>query len=316
MILLLISSPAVLSSAVIHVPGDQPTIQAGIDAASSGDTVLVADGTYTGPGNRDLNPGGKAITVRSKNGPAACIIDCEGAASAHHRGFYVNSGEQKNTVISGFTIRNGWAASGGGIYCAGASPVITGNKITGNRADHHGGGVYCENSDLTLSHNTISGNESGLNGGGVFCYEASAPQIAGNIISRNKAEFSGGGVSCFWSASPAVFDNTIEANRAGEYGGGLDCYQSSPELDRNTVIGNVSDYDGGGIYHCACSSPRIAHTTLANNTPNQIYGDAAPGLIHHADTSQENLKEDGLHTVLLYISGPADPVFNTLKDSE
>lgn len=64
------------SAATIHVPGDQPTIQAGINAASDGDTVLVADGTYTGKGNKDLDFNGKAITVKSENGPENCIINC------------------------------------------------------------------------------------------------------------------------------------------------------------------------------------------------------------------------------------------------
>ncbi len=72
-LLLILTLP--LPAATIHVPGDQPTIQAGIDAAMDGDIVLVADGTWTGVGNRDIDFLGKAITVRSENGPDSCIID-------------------------------------------------------------------------------------------------------------------------------------------------------------------------------------------------------------------------------------------------
>ena len=82
--LLLLCTPLSLSAAIINVPGDQSTIQAGINAAVDGDTVLVADGTYTGPGNRDINFMGKAITVKSKNGPESCIIDCEATWSDPH----------------------------------------------------------------------------------------------------------------------------------------------------------------------------------------------------------------------------------------
>ena len=69
------TSPA--AADIINVPGDFPTIQAGMDAAMNGDEVVVADGIYTGDGNRDLDFGGKLITVRSANGPDNCIIDCE-----------------------------------------------------------------------------------------------------------------------------------------------------------------------------------------------------------------------------------------------
>jgi len=98
----------------IHVPADQPTIQDGIDAASNGDTVLVAADTYTGDGNKNLDFGGKAITVRSENGPETCIIDCEGSG----RGFHFHSGENPNSVVDGFKIINGnpgYLGSGGGI---------------------------------------------------------------------------------------------------------------------------------------------------------------------------------------------------------
>jgi len=64
--------------------------KAGIDAAWSGDTVLVANGTYTGSGNRDIEMRGKKIVLRSENGPANTVIDCEGGTGNDHRGFYIH----------------------------------------------------------------------------------------------------------------------------------------------------------------------------------------------------------------------------------
>ena len=75
-----------INATTIHVPADQPTIQAGIDAAADGDTVLVADGTYTGDGNRDIDFGGKSIVLKSENGPVLTVIDCEGNPGKARRG--------------------------------------------------------------------------------------------------------------------------------------------------------------------------------------------------------------------------------------
>ena len=65
-------------AATLNVPTGYPTIPMAIDAASSGDKVVIAGGVYTGAGNRNLDFGGKAITVRSASGdPAMCIIACK-----------------------------------------------------------------------------------------------------------------------------------------------------------------------------------------------------------------------------------------------
>lgn len=117
---------SVVQAATIHVPADHSTIQAAIDAASGGDIVLVADGTYTGEGNKNLDFKGKAITVQSENGPESTIIDCENSG----RGFYFNSEEGPNSIVSGFTITNGKTGypdpDGSGIYFGKSSLIHTG----------------------------------------------------------------------------------------------------------------------------------------------------------------------------------------------
>jgi len=88
------------------------TIQHGLDTAAPGDTVEVADGTYTGPGNRDLDFLGKTLVLRSvSDDPLACIVDCEGTPGDPHFGFWFHSGEDTTAVVRGFTVTNAYAAA-------------------------------------------------------------------------------------------------------------------------------------------------------------------------------------------------------------
>ncbi len=108
-------------AATLRVPSQYWRIQAAINASVNGDTVLVADGVYAGSGNKNLDFSGKAIVVMSDNGAENCIIDCENDG----RGFYFHSSEDTNSVLKGFTVRNGRTYPGGGIFCNCSSPKIT-----------------------------------------------------------------------------------------------------------------------------------------------------------------------------------------------
>ena len=114
------------SAATRLVPSQYPTIQAAMDDCNDGDVVIIAPGRYTGTGNRDIDFKGKAITLRSENGPQNCVIDCnaivKGVIKSSHRGFYFHHGEDANSVLDGFTVINGFAIPGGGIRCDGSSP--------------------------------------------------------------------------------------------------------------------------------------------------------------------------------------------------
>ncbi|MDQ1317395.1 MAG: hypothetical protein QG588_1047 [Candidatus Poribacteria bacterium] len=253
-------------SADLYVPGDYSNIQSAINAAETGDTVLVADGIYTGVGNKNIDFGGKALTVRSANGPGNCIIDCEGSG----RGFYFYKGKG-NPVVQGFTITGGVADNGGGIYCYSSSPTITNCTISGNSATNsttnNGGGIYCYSSSPTITNCTISGNsaDSGF-GGGIYC-ESSSTTITDCTISGNSA-FAGGGIFCYPGAT-IITNCTINGNSVIYYGGGIFCGYSSPLITNCTISGNRTDYSGGGIHHFG-SDATITNSILWNDTPNEI----------------------------------------------
>jgi len=281
------------SALIIDVPGDSTTIQAGINGASFGDTVMVSNGTYTGSGNRDLDFGGKAILVTSANGPWKTIIDCQGDSLNPHRGFYFNNNEGSGSIVQGFTITNGWAMDGGAVYIWDASPTITGNIIEFNEAATTGGGIFCATfSSPTITDNSIMGNQA-MGGGGIYCWEDSHPTISDNLIEGNLALMEGGGIFlyvmcsgtisgntirgnvgmgmgggiCCGASFPTIVDNTIEMNVGEMGGGGIACwYYSSPAIDNNTIVGNISgSTSGGGIWCFEWSSPAIDGNTITGN---------------------------------------------------
>jgi hypothetical protein len=175
--------------------GDYPTIQAAINAAADGWTILLADGTFTGSGNRDIDFLGKAITVCSQSGnAAACIIDCQGSQSDQHRGFYFHSGEGEQSMLGGITIKNGYRAAdtwpgccGGGILCAGASPTIAACVLRENTASS-GGGLHCNSSNVVVTDCEFWDNTAmGAGFGGALCAEGGSPQLTYCIFSGNSA---------------------------------------------------------------------------------------------------------------------------------
>lgn len=257
---------SVTQAAIISVPADYPTIQQAIDAAAAGDTVQVSDGTYSGPGNVNLDFNGKAITVTSENGPAACTIDCQGVDGVS--GFYFHSGEGSDSVVNGFTIKNANSTTsvGGGIYCSdNSNPTIADNIITGC-SGLLGAGILSENSSPTIVANTVNYNL----GNGISCQgllAVASPQITGNVITGNF----GNGIWCLGNASPLIDSNTVSLN-AMLLGAGIYCQGASPTISSNNITGNIH----GGIICKLQSEAVITGNTVTNNQESGIYCDNSP----------------------------------------
>jgi Right handed beta helix region len=272
--------PATLSSAaygevVFRVPADYPTIQAAIqaaiDPAVDGGTVLVADGTYTGPGNVNLLVQGRPVKIQSEHGPNLCIIDCQG----NGRAITFKGPETEGSLLSGFTIKGGNGVNfGGGISCEeAATPTISDCIITGNTATYWGGGISCDSSSPIISNCHIEGNSAGYGGEGLYCYNSS-PIITGCTITKNMGGYYGAGAYLEANSSPEISNCMITGNSTLYFGGGIACSMaSSPLITNSTVADNlVTDAtysQGGGIYMYGGCIPTITNSVFWNNAAAQ-----------------------------------------------
>jgi parallel beta-helix repeat protein/predicted outer membrane repeat protein len=279
------------------------TIQKGIDLATSGWTVLVANGTYTGTGNKNLDFNGKAIHLNSVGGAGNCFIDCENSG----RGFYFGSGEDVSSVVEGFTMSNGVADSGGAVDCEnGSSPTIANCTFSKNSATH-GGGVYCESdSNPTILDCTFSKN-SATYGGTVYCY-SSSPTITNCTFSENSHGYLGGGGAVYCSSSsPTITNCTFSENSAGEWGlgGAIRCSSSSPTITNCTFSRNsISTYGSGGAICCSSSSPTITNCRFIGNSAGE-YGNG--GAVYCSSSSSPTITNCtfGENSVSTYGNGGA-----------
>ena len=243
-------------------PADFNNIQAAIDDSNDGDILSVADGTYTGKGNRNIDFLGKAISVRSENGPQNCIIDCR----EQGRAFHFQSGEDENSIVQGFTITNGIAPEGGAIYCSQSSPTLMNCVFRGNKGtndDSGGGAIYNHYCSPTVINCTFIENEAYPSAafGGAIHNDASSPTLT-NCTFINNDTWSGGAIYNSNNSNPILTNCTFTTNTASR-GGAVSSVNSSPTLVDCIFTGNSAFY-GGGISNRAGNQKLVNCSFIGN----------------------------------------------------
>jgi hypothetical protein len=286
--IIILGSAWAASARIIYVPGGQPTIQAGINAAANGDTVLAAPGTY----RENIHFRKKGVVVASRflltRNPAAIdstVID--GSSPAHPDSAScvrivsdsIQTTDDTTAALVGFTLTGGTGTrwldehgagtyrEGGGILIQYLSPRILFNKITGNHAmdgslQSGGGGIRVGDGNPRILNNVIKGNTSATYGGGIVLNYTGAI-IKNNLIAYDTTGTGYGGGGGIWSYSndgsgrPRIIENnTIFGNSTGTgsgLAGGISLGNSTALLRNNILWGNrYSQIRGGGATATYC----------------------------------------------------------------
>ena len=272
--LIAIAVPAL--GTIIHVPGDQPSIQDGIRAADEGDTVLVEQGTYF----ENIKIFAKNVVVASHYILAGdeqfienTVID--GSTPTHPDTgscVIIAYGQDSTTVLEGFTLTGGTGTvwqdlhdslfyrEGGGVLMDLCSPIIRNNHVVDNEATDTSGGV------------------ASAGGGGIRSGDSN-PIIEGNVVERNEGRY-GAGIVMFYSTG-IIRRNIIIDNSGGEDYGGGGIWLAGDGLtviENNTIVGNSSTGSGtggtGGAINLTGDIFARNNIVWGNtqNTSSQIYG--------------------------------------------
>jgi hypothetical protein len=267
---------------------DFDNIQAAINDASDGDTVIVYPGLYP----ENINYCGKNLTLKSTDPNNKSIVESTIIDGNDANAVVTFSGtEGDNCVLAGFTITNGRAHSGGGIIGHGTMAAIMHNIISHNDAvggdmpGSYGWGGGLLGCDGLIQHNTISNNSAMIGGGLSHCDGT----IQHNIVTLNSAGYLGGGLA---SCGGLIKSNIILLNQAGGHGGGLAycdatiqnnivSYNSAPsgvggglhtcsaQVENTTIYGNWTLNGGGGLDDCDGS---VSNCIVWGNLPDQVRG--------------------------------------------
>lgn len=266
-----------LSAATIHVPGDQPTIHAGLDSASAGDSVLVDCGTYYEHGIVLKS----AVHLVSETGLPDCVV-----IDGQHLGRVFFAENVSDAEVRGFTISSGKAPdNGGGIFCSGSSISFTSCQFIDNltpTANTWGGAIYCDNCSLDIAECLFDGNRA-MSGGAIWATGASSLTVTDCTFLGNIAQGEVGGLACRNSSTAYLADCEFVANRSSYIAGAMcsSAYTSVTAIRCNFIANWAWAQSGAVVLHYSTDS--FVDCLFTQNTAGNLGG--AVTCIEHAHPS-------------------------------
>ena len=336
------STARVASTHTVCTSGcDFSSIQAAIDAATTGDTINLAAETFTEPFTID-----KSLTIEGAGSENTFLQAAVAPGVASSRVITVTG--NVTATINGVTIRYGVASTGrggGGVLNAGTLTIenstiysntadfgggITNQKILtlthcivdNNEAISWGGGIFVDNSSynppdatvITIQDSTISNNfthvssMSDSGGGGLYSYNSTANISSTTIISNsvNGSGDGGGGVHINYR-SIATINNSLIAGNTADIGGGIkNEFESQLSVHSTTVRDNFAER-GGGIYNEQDSTIDLLNCTISGNQAN-----VSGGGLYNYDGSTANIGSTLFSNNTTGVDGYGGGIYNRL----
>jgi predicted outer membrane repeat protein len=266
------------------------TIDGALSKASSGDTIHVGAGTYV---ENVYIP--KDISLMG-SGAGSTFVDGGNAGPTLRVYQYMS------VTISGMTLHNGTASTGGGLHADRNTTVrVIDTTIFDNRATGNGGGVYLDMySVVTITNGSVISNSATLDGGGIY---GDAPNgtltIVDSAVGDNTAADDGGGIYQN-SGTLTIEGSDVVSNTAQSNGGGIAKTGGTVRIERTVIGGNTAVDYGGGIH----GSNTIATIDDSTVRDNQISGvsSSGGGIFNDAQMTLTNVTVSG-NTAVQYGGG-------------
>ena len=266
-------------------------LQAGIDAARAGDTLIVK-GTCVGSplsgDDRAASNVRKSLTIRGVSnkafGPAT--LDGGGATRVLFVDFWDPERQGFRLTIENLTITHGYGydgSGGGGLLVQGGTVALTNVAVVDN-SGMAGGGIEIDLGAVTITNSTVSGN-TGHEGGGIL--NTRTLTLTNSTVSGNSGFWGGGLLNVSSSATATIARSVISGNSAAYGGGGVgNDYGGTLTLADSTVVDNTVDNLGGGIFngHKDYPTGRLSTMTIRTSTVSRnVSGSAGGGIENRGD---------------------------------
>ncbi len=213
------------------------TIQAGINSAAAGDTILVENGNGY---NESDTVGVAGLTIKADTGQAP-VLDGDSPSCQGSAGFTITT---TGVTIAGLTIQH-FDGPSAVVVQSGASLTLSSDVIRDNSANNNGGGIDDQGGDVNISGGTISGNYAGSRGGGAFATSGGQMTITGGNLSNNSAGNQGGGVFVN-NGSLTIAGTTVTGNYANS-AGGVGINYGTATITASAFVNNSAGSSGAGL---------------------------------------------------------------------